>query len=129
MLMISLLSVSTSILAQELNQDFEKIRKIFYQQQEDWNRGNIDAFMEAYWNSDELQFGGATGITRGWQKTLEQYKKSYPNKASMGQLTFQIKDMTRHSDQVVSLTGSWFLESKRDRPGGHFLLIWRKSFH
>jgi len=126
MLMISLLSVSTSILAQELNQDFEKIRKIFYQQQEDWNRGNIDAFMEAYWNSDELQFGGATGITRGWQKTLEQYKKSYPNKASMGQLTFQIKDMTRHSDQVVSLTGSWFLESKRDRPGGHFLLIWRK---
>jgi len=126
MLLISQLFICSFILAQDQNKDFEMIKKIFFRQQEDWNRGDIDAFMEAYWNSDELQFGGARGITRGWQKTLEQYKSSYPNKASMGQLTFRIKDMTLHSDQVVSLTGSWNLERSRDRPGGHFLLIWRK---
>jgi len=38
--------------------DFREIKEIFYQQEKDWNRGDIDAFMEAYWKSEELQFGG-----------------------------------------------------------------------
>jgi hypothetical protein len=44
----------------------------------------------------------------------------------MGKLTFQVKDISRHGRKVLSLTGSWELERKNDRPGGHFLLIWRK---
>lgn len=124
--LISLLFLSTFIQAQEVNTDFEQIKKIFYQQEEDWNRGDIDAFMEAYWKSEELQFGGANGITRGWNETLERYKKGYPDKESMGRLSFEIKDLSQHSEEVVSLTGSWELERKNDRPGGHFLLIWRK---
>lgn len=114
------------ILAQNDSSEFEQITEIFYQQEDDWNKGDIDAFMKAYWNSEELQFGGANGITKGWQQTLESYKKGYPDKAAMGKLSFQIKDMTRHSEDVVSLTGSWMLERKNDQPGGHFLLIWRK---
>jgi lysophospholipase L1-like esterase/ketosteroid isomerase-like protein len=114
------------VLSQDDSADFDQIKKIFYQQEEDWNKGDIDAFMEAYWNSEELQFGGANGITKGWQETLERYKSGYPDRASMGQLSFQIKDMTRHSVSVVSLTGSWQLTRLNDQPGGHFLLIWRK---
>jgi ketosteroid isomerase-like protein len=124
--MICLLFVSTFTLAQDDNTDFEQIKKILFQQEEDWNRGDIDAFMRAYWNSEELQFGGANGITRGWQQTLDGYKRGYPDRESMGKLSFQIKDMTQHSEEVVSLTGSWVLERANDRPGGHFLLIWRK---
>ena len=108
------------------SEDFDQIKRIFYQQEKDWNKGDIDAFMEAYWNSEDLQFGGAAGITKGWQETLERYKTSYPDRASMGKLTFQIKDMTRHSEKVVSLKGSWLLTRENDQPGGHFLLIWRK---
>jgi ketosteroid isomerase-like protein len=111
---------------QEDSKDFQEIKQIFFQQQHDWNEGNIEAFMQAYWKSEDLQFGGANGITKGWQHTLENYKRGYPDKATMGELTFQIKDMTRHSRKVVSLTGSWQLERENDSPGGHFLLIWRK---
>jgi lysophospholipase L1-like esterase/ketosteroid isomerase-like protein len=106
--------------------DFDQIERIFYQQEKDWNKGDIDAFMKAYWNSDELQFGGANGITFGWKETLERYKTGYPDRATMGRLSFQIKDMTRHSENVVSLAGSWELTRDNDRPGGHFLLIWKK---
>ena len=113
-------------LAQKEAKAFEQIEKILYQQQQDWNAGNIGAFMEAYWKAEELQFGGANGITRGWQQTLDNYKIRYPDRAAMGQLTFEIKDMSMHSPRVVSLTGSWELERAQDRPGGHFLLIWRK---
>ena len=126
MQMICLIYFSTLIQAQENNKDFEEIKKIFFQQEADWNKGDIDAFMKAYWNSEELQFGEANGITRGWQQTLENYKRGYPDKETMGKLSFQIKDMTQQSELVVSLTGSWVLDRKHDRPGGHFLLIWRK---
>jgi lysophospholipase L1-like esterase/ketosteroid isomerase-like protein len=115
-----------SLFTQDDSADFEQIKRIFYQQEVDWNKGDIDAFMKAYWKSDELQFGGANGITKGWDETLERYKTGYPDRASMGQLSFQIKDMTRHSESVVSLTGSWQLTRENDQPGGHFLLIWRK---
>ena len=125
-LIISLLSFNLTLPAQDKEKDFEQIKRIFHQQEEDWNRGDIDAFMEAYQKSEDLQFGGAYGITFGWQQTLERYKKGYPDRESMGKLSFQIKDMTQHSEDVVSLTGSWVLERKNDRPGGHFLLIWKK---
>ena len=125
-LISAMLLFNMFILAQDDNPDIEQIRKVLFQQEEDWNRGDIDAFMEAYWKSEELQFGGANGITRGWQQTLEGYKKGYPDRESMGKLSFQVKDMTQHSEDVISLTGSWVLERKNDRPGGHFLLIWRK---
>ncbi len=118
--------IATALSAQPSSKHFEKIKKILIQQQDDWNNGNIDAFMKAYWKSDKLQFGGANGITWGWQKTLDGYKKSYPDKTATGKLTFQIKDITQHSRKVVSLTGSWELEREKDQPGGHFLLIWRK---
>ena len=120
------LGCSKGTLAQKNSRDFEQIRKILFQQEQDWNDGDIDAFMNAYWKSEELQFGGANGITKGWQQTLNNYKRGYPDKVTMGKLTFQISDMTRHSRKVVSLTGSWELERENDKPGGHFLLIWRK---
>lgn len=125
-IIVLLILSSTPLLAQNSSSDFEQIKKIFFQQEEDWNSGDIDAFMEAYWNSEDLQFGGGNGITWGWQQTLERYKSSYPDRATMGTLTFQIKDMTLQSDEVVSLTGSWMLEREHDRPEGHFLLIWKK---
>ena len=120
------LSCTLSSFAQSADKDFEQIKASLFQQQKDWNSGNIDAFMTAYWQDEQLQFGGSQGITRGWQQTLDRYKKGYPDKATMGQLEFEVKDITRHSKKVISLTGSWALEREKDKPNGHFLLVWRK---
>ncbi len=125
LLILTFLIVSNGS-AQQSDKQMEQIKKLLYQQQQDWNNGDIDAFMEVYWKSEDLQFGGATGITKGWQQTLDNYKKRYPDKATMGTLTFNIKDMTKHSRKVMSLTGSWDLKREMGDIGGHFLLIWRK---
>ncbi len=117
---------SLALSAQYSDGDFNKVSQILMQQQQDWNAGDIDAFMTSYWNSDELQFGGSSGITRGWDETIARYKRVYPDRATMGQLSFEIKDISKHSRKVISLTGSWSLERESDRPSGHFLLIWRK---
>lgn len=126
LLLCLVFSISSASQAQTKSKDVVAIEKLLFQQQADWNSGNIDAFMTAYWQDEELQFGGASGITKGWQETLDGYKKRYPDKATMGKLTFKIKDVSRHSKKVISLTGSWELERMSDRPHGHFLLIWRK---
>lgn len=121
-----LLLIGKPLSAQKLDKDFEQIKSLLMLQQGQWNAGDIDAFMQTYWKSDELQFGGGNGITKGWQATLDNYKIRYPDRAAMGTLTFQVLDITRHSKKVVSLTGSWSLAREKDNPGGHFLLIWRK---
>lgn len=93
-----------------------------------WNKGNIDAFMEAYWKSDRLQFIGSKKVTYGWQNTLDNYKKGYPDKATMGQLTFEVIDIKKLGRKSASLTGKWMLKRDADKGdvGGHFLLLWRK---
>ncbi|GAB4251729.1 MAG: hypothetical protein Kow0079_05930 [Vicingaceae bacterium] len=61
-----------------------------HQQEVAWNNGNIEGFMKGYWESDSLKFVGKNGIKYGWQNTLENYKKSYPDKATMGILKFDV---------------------------------------
>lgn len=106
--------------------DFVTIRASLMQQQEDWNRGDIPAFMEVYWKSEKLQFIGANGITKGWQQTLDNYKRRYPDRDAMGQLTFGIVSIEKLSKNSVFLVGTWDLKRKSDTPGGYFVLIWKK---
>lgn len=125
LLCLCLIIVSYTLKAQE-DADFAQIRAALMQQQDDWNKGDIPAFMEAYWKSDELQFIGATGVTKGWQQTLDGYNRRYPNRDAMGQLTFGIVSMEKLSKKSVFLVGTWDLKRKNDAPGGYFILIWKK---
>ncbi len=95
------------------------------QQAVDWNRGDVDAFMQGYWKSDKLVFVGSK-VTRGWQQTLDNYKKSYPTKERMGTLTFSDLEITVLSKDAAVVLGSWSLKRANDAPGGKFTLIFRK---
>ena len=94
-------------------------------QQSSWNNGDIPGFMEYYWKSDSLKFIGSRGITYGWQKTLDNYIKSYPDKAAMGILRFSIKECSQLSSTSIYVIGSWDLQ--KEKPvGGYFTLMWKK---
>jgi ketosteroid isomerase-like protein len=94
-----------------------------------WNKGDIPGFMASYWHSDSLVFIGKKGLTYGWQPTLANYRKSYPDAAQMGQLDFGNLHITPLAAEVAQVIGRWHLA----RPGaaagdlqGHFLLIFRR---
>lgn len=108
------------------SKDFQAVRQVLAIQQDAWNRGDIDAFMEYYWKSPDLQFIGSNGVTYGWQNTLERYKKNYSSRDLMGTLTFDILKMNQRSKKVISVVGKFTLERKNDQPSGHFLLIFQK---
>lgn len=103
----------------------DEIKAVMNQQAVDWNNGNVEAFMKGYWNSDKLVFVSSK-VTRGWQPTLDNYKKSYPTKEIMGTLTFSDLEITVLSKDAAVVLGSWALQREKDNPKGKFTLIFRK---
>lgn len=108
------------------SKDDVAIRKILHQQTIAWNGGDLINFMEPYWKSDSLMFIGKSGITYGWQKTLDNYKRSYPDAAAMGKLSFDIIQIKRLSVLYYSVVGKWHLTRTIGDLNGHFTLIFKK---
>ncbi|HEB61573.1 MAG TPA: nuclear transport factor 2 family protein [Bacteroidetes bacterium] len=103
----------------------ESIRNVMKMQENAWNRGDLTAFMQGYWKSDSLKFVGSRGISYGWNNTLENYKKSYPNTEIMGKLHFDIDLIEKLSEDTYYLIGRYTLTRKNDTPAGYFNLIWK----
>jgi ketosteroid isomerase-like protein len=119
-----LLAVSTVVCFAQGSED--KIMELLDYQTKAWNEGDIDRFMEIYWNSPNLKFVGKSGITYGWKNTLNRYKKTYSSREEMGILSFEILEIEKLSDDLYLVIGKWKLNRESDEPGGHFSLIWKK---
>ena len=120
-----LLIVAVSASAQNRKPEID-IRKVMDDQAAAWNRGDIAAFMEGYWRSDKLTFVSGTDVTRGWQPTLDRYKKSYDSRAKMGTLTFSDLEITMLGKDSAVVLGKWSLARDKDNPHGRFTLTFRK---
>ena len=103
-----------------------KIKSVLKKQQNAWNNGDIEGFMQGYWQSEELIFESENGITKGWQNILARYKKAYPSKEEMGSLAFEIFDAKLKNDSIATLKGKWKLIIENDNPKGDFLLTFNK---
>ncbi len=105
----------------------EEILTIMDQQVESWNQGDLEGFMQPYQQDDSLTFIGSRGRNFGWQTTLDNYKKSYPNKEAMGQLSFSDQMFHHITDSTCFLSGQWKLERKVDTLSGYYTLFWKKT--
>jgi ketosteroid isomerase-like protein len=123
-LLLLYIITSCSLFAQ--SRDEAEVRGLLDRQTKEWNAGNIPAFMNTYWKSDSLMFIGKTGITYGWQKTLDNYKKNYPDTAAMGKLTFDLLEVKRLSSDYFFVVGKWHLTRSIGDIGGIFTLLFRK---
>ena len=106
--------------------DEAAIRSAMSEQLAAWNAGDLDRFMGTYWQNDSLMFIGKSGITYGWQKTLANYKKGYPDTAAMGKLDFNILQVKKLSPGYFFVVGKWHLKRSIGDVGGHFTLLFRK---
>ena len=109
------------------NKNWKEVKGILEMQEKAWNEGNIDAFMQGYWKNDSLKFVSNKGVVYGWQSTYDRYKRTYPDRATMGILKFDIVSKEQMGKEVYFIVGKWHL--KRDEKGdigGFFTLIFRK---
>jgi hypothetical protein len=108
------------------SRDETRILQLLDRQTADWNRGDVQAFMKGYWENDSLMFVGKSGVTYGWTNTLNNYKKGYPDTASMGKLHFDIIKVKRLSKKYYFVVGKWFLKRSVGDIGGHYNLLFEK---
>lgn len=108
------------------NKDEQSIRLLIEEQRLAWNTGNLEKFMQTYWQSDSLMFIGKSGITYGWQKTLDNYKRGYPDTATMGKLDFELLEIKRLSVMYFFVVGKWHLSRSVGDVEGHFTLLFKK---
>ena len=103
----------------------DQILSIMEKQEVAWNEANLEAFMQPYWKSDKLKFIGKNGIKYGWHTTLENYKKSYPDKAAMGKLHFDVLQVEINNNTAFVL-GKWRLIRTEDILSGFYTLFWKR---
>ena len=124
--MLMMLSVSVNFAQSKDEKTKAAIRKVMDEQAAAWNRGDIEAFMQGYWNSPEMKFVSGDNVARGWQAALDRYKKNYDSKAKMGVLTFSNLEINIISKDAAVVLGNWALQRDGDNPKGKFTLIFRK---
>ena len=108
------------------NKNEKAIRTLLAAQTKAWNEGNLADFMEGYLPSDSLLFVGKSGPTYGFNNTLNNYKKGYPDTASMGKLTFTLLALTPIEKKHYRVLGKWSLQRSKGDVSGYFTLLFQK---
>ncbi|MDX2200563.1 MAG: nuclear transport factor 2 family protein [Phycisphaerae bacterium] len=105
--------------------DAMQIQGVLMRQADEWNRGNIDAFMNFYWNSEKLTFSSAGQTRRGWTATRDHFKSRYDTREKMGVLRFSDLKIESLSPNAAYVLGRWDLvRTAPDKPvGGVFTLV------
>ena len=122
---LAILLLAATAAAQVSASDLAAIRAVLDAQAAAWNRGDIDAYMAGYANSDDTMFVG-TDVTRGWTKVRDRYKAKYDSRAKMGTLLFSDVDLRPLGSDDVVVTGAWKLTRDADTPHGRFTLIFHR---
>ena len=100
-----------------------EIEALLKQQNEAWNRGDLDGFMAGYWDSPDLEFVSGTTTTKGFQPTKERYFKRYRAEGmEMGALRFSEIATTVDGGAYATTTGKWKVEMSKGTSSGRFTL-------
>lgn len=124
--LFSCLILLCAVISMTAQRDEARIKAIMAEQEKAWNRGDLEGFMAGYWKSDSLRFIGSRGLTYGWQQTLDNYKKGYPNRDAMGVLKFTILSVEKQSAKSAFVVGKWELTRKAGDLSGYYTLLWKK---
>jgi ketosteroid isomerase-like protein len=104
------------------------VRSVLVEQQDAWNRHDLEGFMAGYWNSPELTFFSGAHESKGWQAALERYQKTYQGAGhEMGKLEFSNLTIETLGPDSAFVRGEFHLTMSDGRtPHGLFTLIFRK---
>lgn len=125
-LLICLCFISIGFAQTSEKEDKEAILQVMKKQEKAWSNHDLEGFMQGYWKSDSLKFYGSSGLTKGWNQTLANYKKGYPSKEHSGTLNFKINDITKIENDSYYVMGEYHLKRSVGDANGVFIIIFKK---
>ena len=104
------------------------IRAVMDAQVTAWNHHDLEGFMAGYWNSPGLTFFSGANETKGWEPTLERYRRSYQAEGkAMGTLSFNDLQIEALGPEAAFVRGTFQLVMPDGKqPHGVFTLVFRK---
>jgi len=111
--------------AEQSSNSVSQIQSVLSAQQDAWNRGDIDGFMNGYARSASTVFVSEDEVRRGWETVRDRYRVKYSDRAKMGTLNFSDIEVTMLSPDAAVVLGGWRLKRRNDEPHGRFTLIFK----
>ncbi|HEY6153303.1 MAG TPA: nuclear transport factor 2 family protein [Candidatus Udaeobacter sp.] len=102
-----------------------EIQSVLTAQQDAWNRGDINAFMNGYARLPSTIFVSEDEVHHGWDTVRERYRKKYSDRTKMGTLTFSEIEVIPLSPDSAVVLGQWRLRRADDQPHGRFTLVFK----
>lgn len=123
----TLLLLTCSVLFKTNAQDKNEavIRGILKEQEKAWNNGDLHSFMKGYWENDSMLFMGKKGPTYGYNATLQNYLKGYPDTTHMGHFTSTVLQVKKLNKRYYMVIGKWQLQRSVGDVGGYYSLLFR----
>ncbi len=129
MLMALLVTCASEVASAQVQQPSSaEILAVVEKSADDWNRGDLEAFVQCYEQSPETTFVG-TEVSRGTDQVLSRYKRTYPDPARMGKTTFSELEARPLTPELAIVTGRFHLQRDAASGGdksGLFTLVMRK---
>jgi ketosteroid isomerase-like protein len=103
--------------------------KVLIAQEKAWNVGDIEGYIKGYKDSPDTIFIGRQ-VSKGYAQIVEDYKRNYMTRSSMGTLTFTELEAHPLGDDFAICIGRYHLErAKKDGGGadGMFSLVLQRT--
>ncbi len=91
-----------------------------------WSAGDIEGFMESYWQSEDLRFASGGEVQRGWQGMKDRYYRRYPNPEVMGTLISGDHEIDVLASDAAVAHGSWRLVRDGQPASGLYTLVFKE---
>ncbi len=121
-----LIAVLACAAPEQASTSVAEIQSVLTAQQDAWNRGDIDAFMNGYARSASTVFVSQDEVSRGWETVRDRYRVKYSDRTKMGTLSFSEIEVTMLSPDAAVVLGRWRLKRTNDEPHGRFTLIFKR---
>jgi beta-aspartyl-peptidase (threonine type) len=123
-----LLGVGTACARRDAPEDAATaVRALLVRQQAAWNRGDLETFLDSYWDSDSLTFYSGGTVQSGFAATRERYERRYQGEGrEMGRLSIDLQQVTPLAPNVALVRAAWRLERSEDYPHGLVTLVVRR---
>jgi uncharacterized protein (TIGR02246 family) len=108
---------------------YAEILAVIERSADEWNRGDLEAFVQCYEQSPETTFVG-TEISKGTAALLDSYRRAYPDAQHMGRTTFSDLEARPLTPELAIVTGRFRLTRDGQFGGdksGIFTLVMRKG--
>ena len=103
--------------------------KVLLAQETAWNRGDLNGFASAYKDAPDTLFI-TKQVSRGYAGLIEEYRRDYPSRSSMGTLAFSELEVRSLDDNYAVAIGKYHLDRGKKDGGsadGMFTQVFEKT--